>query len=144
MSLIATRNGGILLVSGKVAVGADCCCQDSCDCPSEVNIGGNATMLTFSVSTFGTPYTTCDLCISAAIGGVLHKSAGQCRYYGTYSLTSCTGFLCEVKVYFDLSNFPDCECNGSGDNCDYTVAAWELSAGLQSITIDDVVTGDFC
>lgn len=127
--------------------GCPCCGGGAtpCDCPGSVNIGGNAQLLTFDVLIFGSPYATCDLCMIDAIGGTLQRTAGSvCNYYGTFSLTSCLGVLCEVIVYFDLSNFPDCECSTTGDYCDYTITGWQKSAGSPNITISSVVTGGFC
>lgn len=31
---------------------------------------------------------------------------------------------CHWRIYFSLSNFPDCDCT-NGDNCDLTVEGWE-------------------
>lgn len=145
MTLIAFSDGKAVFRDGKIGTETACCCGGaSCDCPSPINIGGNATVLTFSVSFFGDPWGTCDACISAAFGGVLYRSGNPCLYYGDYSLTTCTGTLLEVRVYFALSNFPDCECGGSGDYCDYAVTGWEKIAGAASATIENVVTGEFC
>jgi hypothetical protein len=145
MTLIAFSDGKAVMRGDKIGTETACCCGGtSCNCPSTVNIGSNSVTLTFSVSIFGEPWGTCDRCESEAFGAVLHRFGNPCRYYGDYSLTSCIGAAVEVRVYFDLGNFPDCECGTTGDYCDYTITGWAKTFGAASVTITDVTPGDFC
>ena len=113
------------------------CCE--CDCPLEVPWGGGTQELTFTIGG-----TTCVLCMSADEVGFLNRLEvdGGCYYFADYDLTSCVGSFCLVQVVFELQNFPDCDCNGNGDNCDYIVTSWTTILG--SCTVDDVTTGAFC
>jgi hypothetical protein len=76
------------------------------------------------------------------IGSLSRQDGGGCYYFAEYDLTDCVGSFCLVKVVFELQNFPDCDCNGNGDNCDYIVTSWTTILG--SCTVDDVTAGAFC
>lgn len=115
-----------------------CCEEASCDCPLTVQWGGNAQNLTFTIDG-----NSCTLCMSAdEIGSLSRQDGGGCYYWAEYDLSECLGSACLVRVVFELQNFPDCECNGSGDFCDYIVTAWITVLG--SCSVDDVTAGDFC
>ncbi len=134
----------LLTENNKLAAGEACCCE-VCDCPYVFTIGGNTFTLIFSLSFYGTPWGDCEVCLTDAFGGVLYRYDDPCKYYGTFSLTSCIGGLLEVVVYFSLSNFPDCDCQNSGDYCDYTIKGWMISAGGgPSAEVTNVVAGDPC
>lgn len=113
-------------------------CCEGCDCPLTVQWGGNTQELTFTIGG-----TTCTLCMSAdEIGSLSKEDGGGCYYWAEYDLASCVGSACLVRVVFELQNFPDCECQGSGDLCDYIVTSW--STVLGSCVVDNVVAGVFC
>lgn len=113
------------------------CCEE-CDCPDTVQWGSNTQELTFTIGA-----TTCTLCMSAdEIGSLSREGSGGCYYWTEYDLTSCVGSFCLVKVVFELSNFPECQCDGNGDFCDYLVSSWTTVLG--SCVVDDITAGAFC
>lgn len=122
MTSIGMSNGKVVFKDGKVCDG---CCGDGgqCDCPSAINIGGNARTIRATFSG-----TQCELCMTVA-PFLSRVSAPGCRYSGFYTFTSCLGQYCQLMIFFELSNFPDCECNGSGDLCDYEIVAWSVVGG---------------
>ena len=116
--------------------GCKCCGGGECDCPSTVNIGGNSRLIraTFQGG------TTCELCMTAA-PFLARVSGPSCQYSGFYTFTSCYGQSCQLQVFFDISNFPNCDCNGSGDYCDYSIAAWTVVLGncvVESLELPDI------
>jgi hypothetical protein len=112
------------------------CCSPSCDCPSTINIGGNSRLIR---ATF-VGGATCEVCMTAA--PFLVRVAGpSCQYSGLYTFTGCYGAQCQLQVFFNVSNFPECECNGSGDYCDYDAVAWTVVLGncvVESLELPDI------
>lgn len=137
MTLIAFQGGKAIIKDGKIGTEQACCC--GCDCPLEVPWGGNTQELTFTIGG-----TTCVLCMSADTVGFLNRlEVDNCDYYfAEYDLTDCVGSFCLVQVVFELQNFPECDCKGNGDYCDYIVTSWTTIVG--SCTVDDVTAGSFC
>jgi hypothetical protein len=138
MSPLYLHNNKLLVVGGKLAVNEACCCEEpGCPCPDTVQWGGNAQELTFTIGG-----TTCTVCMSQDSLGSLNREDGGCYYFAEYDLSACVGSFCLVKVIFDLGNFPDCECEGNGDYCDYFIISWTTILG--SCTVDDITAGAFC
>lgn len=136
MTSIATQGGKVQLRSGKVCTN---CCQQACDCPQQVAWGGNSRELTLTVDG-----DTCVKCMTADINGYLSREENGtfCQYWAEYDLQSCVGASCRVKVIFEISNFPDCDCKNAADFCDYEPIAWEVVLGTCDVT--DITAGDFC
>lgn len=135
MTTIGFQNGRVLMTGGRVCSG---CCENQCDCPETMAFGGNSRELTFTVA--GTDYV---LCMTAAIGGTMSREPGAfCHYKANYNLTSSVGQTCFVRVVFEVSNFPDCDCTNTGDLCDYEPISWEVYDGACDVT--NVVAGVFC
>lgn len=139
MTLITFQDGKAVMRDGQVGTEQECCCGEaSCDCPLTVQWGGNAAELTFTIGG-----NSCTLCMNAdEIGSLSRQDGGGCYYWAEYDLSACFGSACLVRVVFELQNFPDCDCNGNGDYCDYIVAAWITVLG--SCVVDDVTAGAFC
>jgi len=117
--------------------GCKCCGGVPCDCPSTILIGGNSRLL--RVTFVGG--ATCEICMSTA--PFLSRVSGPaCQYSGFYTFTTCYGAACQLQVYFDISNFPDCECQGSGDYCDYDAVAWTVVLG--NCEVETLELTDFC
>lgn len=134
---IAFQNGRVVFLAGKACTS---CCQNQCDCPQEVAWGGGSRELTFTVAGVG----ECIKCMTADIFGYLFREENGtfCEYWAEYDLQSCVGASCRVKVIFEISNFPDCDCADTSDYCDYEPVAWEVVLGSCNVT--DVTAGEFC
>lgn len=136
MTLVTISGDKVVMRSGSVGTEASCCCGGAeCDCPSTVNIGGAARLIqvTFQGG------ATCEACMTVA-PFLVRVSGPSCQYSGFYTFTDCYGAACQVQIFFDISNFPDCDCAGTGDNCEYDAVAWTVVLGdcvVESLTLTD-------
>lgn len=144
MTPLISYNGKLLTTNGKLASDLSCCCEGiGCDCPQNVSWGGNTQQLTFVLNND----ITCSKCMSSSIANYLQRvdiSNNPCHYWAEYDLyfENCYPSSCRVQVIFLLSNFPDCDCKGGGDFCDYTIISWKVTLG--SCQVINITTGNFC
>jgi len=148
---LISYNGKLLTVNGKLASDLSCCCGEGgggCDCPQYVPWGGNTQELTFTLNN----NIVCSKCMSNSLvnylnGSYLNRlniSNNPCLYEAEYDLyfENCYPQSCRVMVTFLLSNFPDCDCQGAGDYCDYTIVSWHVTLGTCQVI--DITAGSFC
>jgi hypothetical protein len=46
-----------------------------------------------------------------------------------------------LQVFFNISNFPECDCTVTGDYCDYDAVAWTVVLGncvVESLELPDI------
>lgn len=135
MTQIALQDGKVILRDGKAGTGQDCCC--GCQCGTYFTLdGSNVYKLKF---TFGDS-STATYCLNALplpLGGTAENliCVGQ-----RYEVLVKPG-NCNVKLFFTLGNFPDCDCE-TGDSCDYLLDGWENAVGCSANDSVTDITND--
>ena len=141
MSPLYLFNNKLLVRSdygNKLSIGSNCCCNNSCDCPELVFWGSRTQELIFTIN--GNNYTLC-MNQNSYYNGLIREQIDGCYYFAFYDLQPYVGSSCLIKVIFELGNFPDCECNGTGDYCDYLISSW-ITIG--SCVATSIVAGGYC
>jgi len=147
---LISYNGKLLTVNGKLASDLSCCspCTGTprCPCPQHVSWGNNTQELTFTLNN----NIVCSKCMSNSVFNYLNRldisndPNNPCLYEAEYDLyfENCYPQSCKVMVTFFLSNFPDCDCQGTGDHCDYSIVSWRVTLGTCQVI--DITAGNFC
>lgn len=125
--------------------GCNCCCS-GCQCGDTFPTQASNTP-EFSI-TF-TDNTSVTVCLSAMPADTsVEGAAPQLLQCGPgddteFPARRCVYFLvwydetCVHRIYFSLSNFPDCDCT-NGEYCDFVVEGWENYSGGCAYSIESI------